>query len=67
MMFLIALALPPLAMFMVGKPVQALICLALQVTLIGWLPASLWALFVVNAAQADKRNERLLKSMGKDS
>lgn len=53
-------------MFFVGKPIEALICLILQVTLIGWAPAAIWAVLVVNGHHADKRNKELIKAMKQD-
>ncbi len=45
---IIALLLPWLALLMRGRILQGILCLILQVTLIGWLPAAVWALIVVN-------------------
>ena len=55
MRYLIALLLPWLSFFTMGMPVSGLICLILQITLIGWLPAAIWALFVVNNYNAERR------------
>ena len=55
MRYLIALLLPWLAFFTMGKPISGLICLVLQITLIGWLPAAVWAFFVVSNYNAEKR------------
>ena len=65
MMFLLAILLPPAAMLMAGKPFQAILCVILMVTVIGWIPASIWACLVVNSHQADKRTERLIKETRK--
>lgn len=62
MLYLIAVLLPPLAMFLCGKPIMALISLVLQITVLGWLPAAIWALFVVNNHHADKRNRELIRA-----
>lgn len=62
-LYLLAVILPPLAVLLCGKPFQALFSLIAQATLIGWLPAMLHALFVVNAHYADQRQQRLLRSM----
>jgi len=67
MLYLVAVILPPLAVFMCGKPFQALFSLLAQVTLIGWLPATLHALFVVNNHYADRRTERLIKATQRSS
>jgi len=55
MRFLIALLLPWLTFFTIGRPIAGIICLVLQLTLIGWLPATLWALFSVNDWNIDRK------------
>ena len=62
MLYLVAVILPPLAVLLCGKPFQALLSLLAQVTVIGWLPATLHALFVVNNHYADQRTARLIKA-----
>ena len=61
MRYLIAVLLPWFAFFTMGKVVQGIICLGLQLTLIGWLPAAIWALMAVSGHNADKRVDRLEK------
>ena len=61
MRFLIAILLPFLSFFTIGKPFTAILCLILQITLIGWPIAAIWALFSVNKFYADRRNEELLR------
>jgi uncharacterized membrane protein YqaE (UPF0057 family) len=63
MRYVLAIILPPLAMLFCGKVFQAILALILQVTVIGWLPASIWALFVVNSHLADVRNKELIKAI----
>jgi uncharacterized membrane protein YqaE (UPF0057 family) len=60
-----ALILPSLAMLLCGKPFQALLCLVLQLTVLGWLPATIWAWFVVSSHLADKRTDRLVQELRK--
>lgn len=60
MLYLLAIILPPLALLLAGKPGQALLGLILMVTIIGWIPAAIWAVLVVNSRNADRRNERLI-------
>ena len=43
MRLLIAFLLPFLTFFTIGRPIAETVCLILQVTLIGWLPATIWA------------------------
>jgi len=42
-MILIAVLLPWLSFFLRGKILSGLLCIVLQITLIGWLPAAIWA------------------------
>ena len=67
MRYLLAILLPPVAMFSVGKPFQAVLCLILMVTLIGWPIAAIWAIFVVNSSFADTRNKKLIAEMQKQT
>jgi len=60
MKYLIAIILPPLGMLLVGKVGQALLCLLLMLTLIGWPLAAIWAVLVVNNAEHDKRLNQAL-------
>lgn len=59
MLYLLAIVLPPVALLGAGKPGQALLSLVLMVTVIGWIPAAIWAILVVNESKADKRAERV--------
>ena len=65
MLYLVAILLPPLAMFMAGKAMQAILCVVLMITLIGWPIASLWAIFVVHNRYADDRTKRLIEAQQK--
>ena len=63
MLYLVAVVLPPLAVLLAGKPFQAIISFILQLTLIGWVPATIHALFVVNNYYADRRAGRVIQAM----
>lgn len=52
---LIALLLPWLLFFTIGRPVAGIVCLVLQLTLIGWIPAAIWAVFALSQHQTDKK------------
>jgi uncharacterized membrane protein YqaE (UPF0057 family) len=60
MRYLIAIILPPLAVFLCGKPGQAILNLIL--TLMFFVPGVVHALVVVASHKADKRNEALIKA-----
>jgi uncharacterized membrane protein YqaE (UPF0057 family) len=62
MLYPVAVLLPPLALLLAGRPIQAIMCLFLQASLIGWFPAAIWALIVVQQHYADRRGGRLLRT-----
>lgn len=64
MRLLLAIFLPFLAFFTIGRPVAGIICLILQVTLIGWLPAALWAIYALSQYKTDKKIEQALGTRG---
>ena len=55
MRLIIAILLPLLAFFTIGRPIAGIICLILQVTLIGWLPAAIWAVYALGQYNTDKK------------
>ena len=48
MRLLIALLLPWLVFFTIKRPVSGIICLILQITIIGWIPAAIWAVYALS-------------------
>jgi uncharacterized membrane protein YqaE (UPF0057 family) len=48
MRLLLAILVPWLQFFTIGKPVAGVICLILQITLIGWIPAVIWSVYALN-------------------
>ena len=65
MKFLLAIVLPPLAVLLCGKPVQAILNLLL--TMCFWIPGVVHALFVVNNDLADERAERMIKAVKQET
>jgi len=59
--YLLAILLPPVAVLLCGKPVQAL--LSILLTLCLWVPGIIHAILVVNSHNADKRNDKLIEAM----
>lgn len=57
MRLLLAIFLPFLAFFTIGRPVAGIVCLVLQITLIGWLPAAIWAVYALSQYQTDRKIE----------
>ncbi|MGH1519298.1 YqaE/Pmp3 family membrane protein [Chryseobacterium sp. JK1] len=60
---LLAILLPFLSFIVRGKVLTGIICLILQITLIGWLPAAIWAVVSLNNSRAEKRTDRMIKAM----
>lgn len=63
MRYLLALLFPWITFFTMGKIGQGFLCLILQITIIGWLPAAIWALVSVGSYNADKRTDRLISAI----
>lgn len=62
MRLLLALLLPWLQFFTIGRPIAGIICLLLQITLIGWLPAAIWSVYALNQYSTDKKIEKAFAS-----
>lgn len=60
MRLLIALFLPWMVFFTIGRPFAGLMCLLLQLTLIGWIPATIWAVYALGQYKTDKKIEKAL-------
>ncbi|MDA3966430.1 YqaE/Pmp3 family membrane protein [Helicobacter sp. WB40] len=61
MRLVISILLPWLGFFTIGRPIAGIICLFLQITLIGWLPAVIWAIYALGQYKTDKKIEKILK------
>ena len=59
MRLLIALLLPWLLFFTIGRPLAGIFCLILQATLIGWIPAAIWAAYSSSQYNTDKKIEQI--------
>jgi hypothetical protein len=55
MRLLIAIFLPFVLFFTIGRPLAGIICLILQITLIGWIPAALWAVYALSQWNTDQK------------
>ena len=58
MRILIAIILPWLAFFTIGRPFAGIFCLILQLTLIGWIPAAIWSAYAVSQYHTDQKIRR---------
>lgn len=55
MRLLLAIFLPWLQFFTIGRPFAGIICLILQLTIIGWLPAALWSVYALSQYKTDQK------------
>jgi uncharacterized membrane protein YqaE (UPF0057 family) len=63
MRYLLAILLPPVAVFLIGKPFQGFLNILL--TMAGYLPGIIHALFLVNEYKQDKRTDKMIKAIVK--
>lgn len=62
MRLIVALLLPWLLFFTISRPIAGIICLVLQITLVGWVPAAIWAVYALSQYNTDKKIEKAMKS-----
>ena len=60
---LLAILFPWLSFFLRGKIISGILCVILQLTLIGWLPAAIWAVSSKNDAKNKKRINKMEKNI----
>ena len=55
MRLIIGIFIPFFLFFTIGRPLAGIICLLLQITLIGWIPAALWAVYALSQYERDEK------------
>ncbi len=60
MRLVIAFLLPWLTFFTIGRPFAGVLCLVLQLTLLGWIPATIWAVYAVSQYDTDQKIRRIV-------
>ncbi|MES2830661.1 MAG: YqaE/Pmp3 family membrane protein [Pseudomonadota bacterium] len=55
MRLLLAIFLPFVTFFTIGRPIAGIVCLILQVTVLGWLPAAIWAVYALGQYKTDEK------------
>lgn len=63
MRYVLAFFFPWLSLFLQEKILSGIICLILQLTIIGWIPAFIWAVTDLNRMYADRRTNMIIKEM----
>lgn len=62
-MVAVAILLPWLTLMLRGRIGQGILCLLLQITVIGWIPAAIWALVILNNDNQERRHQEMLKAV----
>jgi hypothetical protein len=60
MRLILAILLPWFQFFTIGRPIAGIICLLLQLTVIGWLPAAIWSVYGLSQFKTDQKIKRAL-------
>lgn len=55
MRLILAIFLPWLQFFTIGRPFAGIICLILQCTLICWIPAAMWSVYALSQYKTDQK------------
>jgi uncharacterized membrane protein YqaE (UPF0057 family) len=63
MRYVIAFFLPWLSLLLQGKIGSGIVCLLLQLTIIGWVPAVIWAFTSLNRMYADRRMNKIIQKL----
>lgn len=63
MRYILAILLPPVAVFLCGKPIQGIINIIL--TLAFFVPGVIHALFIVHGHHADMRTDKIVNAINK--
>ena len=61
MRLILAIFLPWLQFFTIGRPIAGIICLILQCTLIGWIPAAMWSVYALSQYKTDQKNPQRIR------
>ncbi len=55
MRLFLAIFLPFISFFTIGRPIAGICCFFLQIIIIGWLPAALWAVYSLSQYKTDQK------------
>lgn len=62
MRLILAFIFPWLQFFTIGRPFAGLFCLVLQLTLIGWIPATIWSVYALSQYKTDKKIQKAMST-----
>jgi len=55
MRLILAIIVPWFQFFTIGRTLAGIICLVLQITLVGWIPAALWSVYALSQYKPDQK------------
>ena len=61
MRLFLAIFLPCTVFFTIGRPFAGVLCLLLQITVLGWLGASIWAVYAHGEYKTDQKINQALR------
>lgn len=59
MRLLIAIILPFVLFFTIDRPIAGIICLILQLTIVAWIVAAIWAVYSLSQYETDKKIRKM--------
>ena len=63
MRLLLAIFLPFVVFFTIGRPIAGFFCLILQMTILGWLPAAIWAVYSLSQYKTHLQIEKAVSGL----
>jgi len=60
MRLLLAIFLPWLQFFTINRPVSGVLCLLLQLTFVGWIPAMIWSVYSLSQYETEQKIARAI-------
>ncbi|WP_093450465.1 YqaE/Pmp3 family membrane protein [Sphingomonas sp. YR710] len=60
MRLLLAIFVPWLQFFTIGRPIAGLACLLLQLTIIAWPIAAIWSVYALSQYKTDRKIEQMM-------
>jgi hypothetical protein len=61
MRLILAILLPWVQFFTIGRPIAGIICLLLQVSLVGWIPAAIWSVYALSQYKTDQKIKQAMQ------
>ena len=55
MRLILAILLPWLQFFTIGRPIAGTVCLILQITIVGWIPAAIWSAYALSQYHTERK------------